>query len=151
MSSGQIWCLPVKKLWYLPRTISFGQQIPRSSQEIIMGARTALWAQSAPLQHQQQIRNFTSFARKLERKLNQKSAKCAKSERTFYFGTKISARRLSQYNRGGCSARSLYPPEQDSWTFVSHASGISQREPVILKKSDFWRKDKHKYSWALAA
>ena len=37
-----------------------------------MGAGTALWAQSVPLQHQQQISNFASFASELERKSKQK-------------------------------------------------------------------------------
>ena len=40
----------------------FGKQIPRTFQERMMGAGTALGLQSVPLQHQQQISNFASFA-----------------------------------------------------------------------------------------
>ena len=38
-----------------------------------MGADTALWQQSVPLQHQQQISNFESFASELEGKVSQAS------------------------------------------------------------------------------
>ena len=62
-----------------------------------MGAGTALWPQSVPLQQQQQISNFVSFASELERKVSKKSdflpliTGNTISEGTFYLRNAISA------------------------------------------------------------